>query len=68
VHRYRTAAAPAVDGLPAGEGVFLPCTFWLCDNYALAGRHDEARALFERLLYILLVVSTPCEPSSSKTT
>jgi GH15 family glucan-1,4-alpha-glucosidase len=52
VHRYRTAAAPAVDGLPAGEGVFLPCTFWLCDNYALAGRHDEARALFERLLSI----------------
>jgi GH15 family glucan-1,4-alpha-glucosidase len=52
VHRYREASAPAVDGLPAGEGVFLPCTFWLCDNYALAGRRDEARALFERLLAI----------------
>jgi GH15 family glucan-1,4-alpha-glucosidase len=52
VHRYREVAAPAVDGLPAGEGVFLPCTFWLCDNYALAGRYGEARALFERLLAI----------------
>jgi GH15 family glucan-1,4-alpha-glucosidase len=50
VMRYRTAAAPDVDGLPPGEGVFLPCTYWLCDNYALAGRLDEARALFERLL------------------
>jgi GH15 family glucan-1,4-alpha-glucosidase len=52
VHRYRETAAPAVDGLPAGEGIFLPCTFWLCDNYALAGRYDDARKLFERLLAV----------------
>lgn len=38
------------DGLPAGEGVFMMCSFWLADNYVLAGRRDEARALFERLL------------------
>jgi GH15 family glucan-1,4-alpha-glucosidase len=38
------------DGLPPGEGVFLPCTFWLVDNLALQGRLDEARELFERLL------------------
>ena len=38
------------DGLPAGEGAFLACSFWLADNYALLGRHDDARALFERLL------------------
>jgi GH15 family glucan-1,4-alpha-glucosidase len=38
-----------VDGLPPGEGVFLPCTYWLADNYALQGRHDEARRIFERL-------------------
>jgi GH15 family glucan-1,4-alpha-glucosidase len=39
-----------VDGLPPGEGTFLPCTFWLADNWHLQGRHQEARQLFERLL------------------
>jgi GH15 family glucan-1,4-alpha-glucosidase len=39
-----------VDGLPGGEGVFLPCSFWLVDALALQGRYDEARELFERLL------------------
>jgi len=40
----------SADGLPGGEGVFLPCSFWLCDCYELLGRHDEAHALFERLV------------------
>jgi GH15 family glucan-1,4-alpha-glucosidase len=48
VRRYSTDSA--VDGLPPGEGVFLPCTFWMADNLALMGRVDEGRALFERLL------------------
>jgi GH15 family glucan-1,4-alpha-glucosidase len=48
VDRY--APAPHVDGLPAGEGAFLLCTFWLADNLALQGRYDEARDIFERLL------------------
>jgi GH15 family glucan-1,4-alpha-glucosidase len=47
VYRY---LVDGVDGLPAGEGAFLPCTFWLADNWALQGRMDEARELFERLL------------------
>jgi GH15 family glucan-1,4-alpha-glucosidase len=38
------------DGLPAGEGAFLACSFWLVDNYILQGRRSEARRLFERLL------------------
>ena len=45
---YNTRSA--VDGLPGDEGVFLACSFWLADNYVLQGRHDEAHALFERLL------------------
>ncbi|MCL4812309.1 MAG: glycoside hydrolase family 15 protein [Vicinamibacteraceae bacterium] len=50
VKRYRTFEH--VDGLPPGEGAFLPCTFWLADNYALQGRLAEARAVFERLLSV----------------
>ena len=38
------------DGLPAGEGAFLACSFWLADAYILTGRSDDARALYERLL------------------
>jgi GH15 family glucan-1,4-alpha-glucosidase len=38
------------DGLPPGEGVFLPCSFWLADVYTLMGRIGDARALVERLL------------------
>ena len=49
---YRYDSALTDDGLPPGEGAFLACTFWLCDNYLLQGRHAEARTLFERLLAI----------------
>jgi GH15 family glucan-1,4-alpha-glucosidase len=48
VDRYETETG--VDGLPPGEGVFLPCSFWLADNYVLQGRRAEARALFDRLV------------------
>ncbi|HWG46458.1 MAG TPA: glycoside hydrolase family 15 protein [Gemmataceae bacterium] len=48
VMRYRTKQD--VDGLPPGEGAFLPCTFWLADNYVLLGRQKEAEEVFERLL------------------
>ena len=29
--------------------MFLPCSFWLVDNYVLQGRNDEAQRLFDRL-------------------
>ncbi len=50
VLRYETSSAGDVDGLPAGEGAFLPCSFWLAQARALVGRHDDAHQLFERLL------------------
>ncbi len=48
VLRYRTEDGK--DGLPAGEGAFLACSFWLASAMHLQGRKAEARALFERLL------------------
>ncbi|MCI3206015.1 MULTISPECIES: glycoside hydrolase family 15 protein [Pandoraea] len=48
VQRYRTSRVD--DGLPAGEGAFLACSFWMVDCLVMIGRHADARALFERLL------------------
>jgi len=48
VLRYSTESG--VDALPAGEGAFLPCSFWLADSFLLTGRREEGEALFERLL------------------
>jgi GH15 family glucan-1,4-alpha-glucosidase len=48
VMRYSTDSG--VDSMPAGEGAFLPCSFWLADCYALTGRRAEGEALFEKLL------------------
>jgi GH15 family glucan-1,4-alpha-glucosidase len=50
VWRYLPEGTQSVDGLPPGEGVFLPCSFWLADNLVLLGRYDDAERLFERLL------------------
>jgi GH15 family glucan-1,4-alpha-glucosidase len=38
------------DGLPAGEGVFLACSFWMVSSLNCIGRRKDAKKLFERLL------------------
>jgi GH15 family glucan-1,4-alpha-glucosidase len=68
VLRYRTHDA-GVDGLPPGEGVFLPCSFWLVDCLELLDRHDEAQALFERLTSLtndLGLISEEYDPVSGR--
>jgi GH15 family glucan-1,4-alpha-glucosidase len=66
VLRYRADEENVnVDGLPPGEGVFLPCSFWLADVLSMQGRHEEARELFERLLALrndLGLISEEYEP------
>jgi GH15 family glucan-1,4-alpha-glucosidase len=48
VYRYDPAASP--DGLPGNEGTFNMCTFWYVEALAAAGRLDEARLTFEKML------------------
>jgi GH15 family glucan-1,4-alpha-glucosidase len=38
------------NGLPAGEGAFLACSFWYADNLILQGKADDGRRIFEQLL------------------
>lgn len=45
---YRYLDAP--EGVSGGEATFTICSFWLVNALAQAGRHEEAVALFERLL------------------
>jgi len=48
VKRYETSSVE--DGLPAGEGVFLACSFWMVSALKAIGRVKDARRLFARLL------------------
>jgi GH15 family glucan-1,4-alpha-glucosidase len=48
VLRYDTRTTD--DGLPAGEGAFLACSFWMVTCLWLIGRTADATAMFERLL------------------
>jgi GH15 family glucan-1,4-alpha-glucosidase len=67
VLRYRTE--DDVDGLPTGEGVFLPCSFWLVDCLELIGDHEAAQALFDRLLGLcndLGLISEEYDPATKR--
>ena len=64
--RYDTTTSD--DGLPAGEGAFLACSFWLADAYVLVGRVAEARQLFERLLSLRTDVGLLAEEYDTRAT
>jgi GH15 family glucan-1,4-alpha-glucosidase len=65
VLRYRSESG--ADGLPAGEGVFLPCSFWLADVYQRQRRHAEAHAMVDRLLSLRNDVGLLSEEYDTKT-
>jgi GH15 family glucan-1,4-alpha-glucosidase len=48
VHRYNVEASP--DGLLGHEGTFSICSFWYVEALTRAGRLDEARLAFEKML------------------
>jgi GH15 family glucan-1,4-alpha-glucosidase len=48
VQRYHVHAAP--DGLLGDEGTFSICSFWYVEALTRAGRVDEARLAFEKML------------------
>jgi GH15 family glucan-1,4-alpha-glucosidase len=48
VHRYNPNASP--DGLEGREGTFSICSFWYVEALTRAGRLDEARLAFEKML------------------
>ena len=48
VYRYNAKASP--DGLQGEEGTFSICTFWYVEALARAGKADEARLAFEKML------------------
>lgn len=50
VRRYSPENSEDVDGLPPGEGVFLPCSFWMVDCLKLLGRDEEANRRLDALM------------------
>jgi GH15 family glucan-1,4-alpha-glucosidase len=58
---------PGRDGLPGGEGAFLPCAFWLVQALAAAGRRDEAADRFAQLLALASPLGLYAEEMDSTT-
>ncbi len=50
VHRYQLGGTGAEDGIAGTEGTFSMCTFWYAEALARAGRVEDARLVFEKML------------------
>jgi GH15 family glucan-1,4-alpha-glucosidase len=50
VHRYTLDDDNPVDGISGREGAFSICSFWLAEALTRAGRIEEARLMFEKML------------------
>jgi GH15 family glucan-1,4-alpha-glucosidase len=50
LRRHTADLLGGVDGVPSGEGAYLPCSFWLAECLARMGRPARARELLGRLL------------------
>jgi GH15 family glucan-1,4-alpha-glucosidase len=64
VFRYKVA-----DDFGRPENAFVVCSFWYINALAALGRHDEARALFEKLLDMrnsLGLLSEHIDPTSNE--
>jgi GH15 family glucan-1,4-alpha-glucosidase len=48
VYRYNVEASP--DGIRGDEGTFSMCSFWYVEALTRAGRVDDARLAFEKML------------------
>jgi GH15 family glucan-1,4-alpha-glucosidase len=61
--------AEEVDGLPPGEGAFLPCSFWLAEVLAMQGERERAERVFDRILSLrndLGLLSEEYDPASGR--
>ncbi|WP_044042383.1 glycoside hydrolase family 15 protein [Caballeronia insecticola] len=47
---FRYTRGSTLDGLPGTEGGFSACSFWYAEALARAGRVDEGRLVFEKML------------------
>ena len=66
---YRYSSDHTDDGVGGAEGTFLAVACWLADVYAMQGRMDDARALFDNILAAandLGLLSEECWPEDGR--
>jgi len=69
IRRYSPETSQDVDGLPPGEGIFLPCSFWMVDCLKLLGRDREAEQRLRDLMKLrspLGLLSEEYDPSRKR--